>query len=607
MRKILFIVFIFIGFIAKAQDVTFTVSAPTVVEKGERFKLTYTTNKEGTSLRLPALTGFEVLMGPQTSTMTSISNVNGRMTQSASYTYTYLIEGAEEGVFQIPPATIVIDGKEHKSNTINIEVVKGSPSSATGNTPAQSSSSRSSLNEENLFVRIEVSKRSLYMGESLVATIKIYVRDVALSRFGQNTSFPSFDGFLAEEIATPTNVDLSRRETYNGKVYNVGIIRKMLLFPQHTGEITIDPFELECIVRETSSTGSRSIFDDFFNNYSERSVRRRSSPVKITVKDLPAGKPVGYGGTVGRISMNTTISADTINANDAITYKVNFNGVGNLKLMEAPVINFPHDFETYEPKVTQDIRMGENGMSGNVTFEYLLIPRYSGDYTIPAVQYSYFDTQTNTYKTLQGEEYKINVQRGNERSQEAGNAAVQSFKKEDVRLLGEDIRFIKTGDLRLHAQGVNFFGKLSYWLWFIIPFVVFVAGVIVNRRRIQANADIVRVKNRTANKMAIKRMKVAAQAMRNQNTDLFYDEVLKALWGYMSYKLNIDMAALNRDNISGILKEKNVDEGLIQEFINLLDHCEFARYAPGGTATQEMDRVYKEGIEVITRLDKAIK
>lgn len=611
MRTFGLIILLFITSLAYAQQVEFKASAPSVVATGEQFRLSYTVNQEGTDLQVPTLEGFDLLMGPAMSQSSSFSMVNGKTTQSESYTYTYVLEGLREGTFQIPGATITVKGKKYTSNSLKIEVVKGSGNN-NGNNRNQANRAAqpdvtAAINESNLFVKVDVSRRNLYLGESLLATIKVYSK-VDLTNFGRS-KFPAFTGFLAEEVPTPQRIELVR-ETYNGEIYNVGVIRKVLLFPQHTGEITIEPFELECIVRQRLTGGGRSFFDDFFGNYRDVRAMRRSKPVVVTVKELPqVGKPVGFSGTVGNITMSTSISADTVNANDAITYKVTFSGNGNLKLLKAPAISFPLDFESYDPKESRDIRTTENGMTGTVSFEYVVLPRYSGEYKIPAIRFSYFDPQSNSYRTILGKEYSLFVRKGAEKGTNGENSGniVQSFKKEDIRQVGEDIRYLKTGDLKLKEQGVRFFATPAYWLSFLIPFVLFVAGAVLNRRRIKANADIARVKNKAANKMACKRLKVAASAMKNHNAEQFYDEVLKALWGYMSYKLNIDRAELNRDNISEILQSKGVEEDRIKEFIAVLDTCEYARYAPGSNSDQEMGKVYTDSIDVITKLDKAIR
>ena len=610
MRQIGLIILLFFTSLAYAQNVEFKASAPSVVAVGEQFKLEYTLNKEGDNLKVPTLEGFDLLMGPSVGQSFYSSNINGKMTQNVTFSYTYILEGTKKGTFQIPGATVIIDGKEYTSNALKIEVVEGSRNSngnqAATNRPVQPDAN-ATVNDNNLFVKVEVSRRSLYMGESLMATIKVYTK-VDLVNLGR-TKFPDFNGFLAEEVPTPQRIELVR-EAVDGQIYNVGTIRKVLLYPQHTGEITIEPFELECIVRQRLANGGRSFFDEFFGNYKDVRAMRRSKPVTIQVKELPQlGKPAGFGGTVGNVTMATSLSADTVNANDAITYKVTFRGTGNLKLLKAPTINFPLDFEVYDPKESRDLNITENGMAGSVSFEYLIIPRYSGDYKIPAIRFSYFDSQSNTYKTIAGAEYNIHVRKGADKGQvetSTGNQ-VKSFQKEDVRKVGEDIRYLKTEGLNLKAAGVRFFGTTLYWLALLIPFVLFVVGAVLNRRRIKANADIVRVKNKAANKMARKRLKVAASAMKNHNAEQFYDEVLKALWGYMSYKLNIDRAELNRDNISEILQSKGVEEDRIKEFIAVLDTCEYARYAPGSNSDQEMGKVYTDSIDVITKLDKAIR
>ena len=348
------------------QGVEFEASAPSVVEIGEQFRLSYSVNRKGTSLQVPALEGFDRLMGPSMGSSSSFTSINGKVTQNVAYTYTYVLEATKEGTYQIPGATITIDGKQYRSNTLSIQVIKGSGNKAAQNEQqnknrAAQPDATAAINEDNLFVKVDVSRRNIYIGESVVATIKVYSK-VDLVRFGRS-KFPSFDGFLAEEIPTPQQIELVR-ENYDGKIYNVGIIRKVLLFPQHTGELTIEPFELECIVRQQLAN-SRSFFDDFFGNYRDVRAMRLSKPVKIHVKELPVeNRPLGFSGTVGNISMRTSVSTDTLKANDAITYKIVFQGTGNLKLLEAPKMNFPPDFESYEPKVNKDINTGENGMTG---------------------------------------------------------------------------------------------------------------------------------------------------------------------------------------------------------------------------------------------------
>ena len=587
-----------------AQETKFTASAPSVVEVGEQFRLSFVLNKQGENLQVPTLQGFDLLAGPSLSTSFNTSIINGKMEQSSEYTYTYVLEAREEGEYTVAPATITVDGKEYKSSPLKIKVIKGSDKPK-GNNNASSSGIRedrgsSTITDDDLFLRMEVSRNSLYVGESLTATLKVYARVNLVDVQGKK--IPPFDGFLTEDVKIP-QIRLEREE-YNGKIYDrVGVLQKTILFPQHAGTLTIDPYELICVVRQRVAGRSNSIFDDFFGQSRDVRVICKSKPVKITVKPLPeAGKPLGFSGMVGTLAMTTSTSTDTLRANDALTYKVVLRGTGNMKLLEAPKISFPHDFDVYDPKVIKDI----NGTSGTVTFEYLVIPRYAGEYKIPAVQYSYFDPQSGTYKILTGKEYTVRVAKGNESGQGTGEAALQSFKKEDVRMLGQDIRYIKTGKSDLRQRGVQYFATMEYWLSFLIPFVLFVVGMILNRRRIKANADLVRVKSKTANKMAQKRLRAASVAMKAGNSELFYQEVLNALWGYVSYKLNISASELNRDNISEHLTRRGADTTLIQGFIEVLDHCEYARYAPGANQDEEMDKVYKDSLSIIMKLDKAI-
>lgn len=588
-----------------AQSVEFKVSAPSVVEVGEQFSISYVLNKKGKNLKLPEIKGLRLLMGPSVSQSSYYNNINGKVSQGTNYTYSYVFQATKEGNVSVGKASISIEGKEYTSNTTEMEVIGGDVANTANLEKTKGVNDRKNNNSsQKLFLRVETNKKSAFIGEPISATIKIYT-NVDIVRFGQS-KFPSFNGFLSEEIPTSNTIEF-KREALNGNVYNVGVLRKLLLFPQHKGEVIIDPFELEVVIREQSRGGGSGFFDDFFGNYTQKTLYKSSKPIKINVKALPEeGKPLGFSGSVGNIRLKTSISHDTITANEAITYKVEFRGSGNLKLMNAPELNLPADFESYEPKETKNVKLVNNRMEGVVTYEYIVIPRFGGDYKIPRIEYSYFDIKSKSYKTLKGEDYNIHVLK----SKNSGNNQiinpVQSYKKEDIKVLGEDIRFINTSNTSLYETGSKFFGTLKYWLWFIVPLFIFIVGIIVNRRRIKANADTVRLKNKSANKMAKKRLRLAANALKNNNSDLFYDEILKALWGYVSYKLNIDKSKLNRDNISDVLKTKNIEEINISKFIELLDSCEFARYAPSGNQDKEMHKIYEESLSTITDLDKSI-
>jgi hypothetical protein len=586
-----------------AQNVTFTATAPNVVEVGEQFNLVFSLNQSGENLKIAIPEEFTMLAGPVPAWRQQVISNNTQTTTIATYTYTYTLVADKEGTFTIEPGTIRVDNKEHTSNKLTVKVVKGG--SGSNGTPQtlnprrqDDTQSSSAVTEDNLFLRYEVSRSSLYLGESLIVTLKVYTR-LNLSGFGRY-KVPSFAGFLAEDI--PVGQRQAERVDYNGKVYEMVTVLQWLLSPQHTGEITIDPFELECRVLQQIN-GASNIDRFFGGGVRPVGVTRRSRPVKITVKNLPeVGKPAGFSGVVGNLTLSTSISHDTIRANDALTYRLVFRGSGNLRLLEAPKINLPHDFEVYDPKVTRNVQTQAGSTSGTVTFEYVVIPRYAGDYTLSPVTYSYFNLLSQSYKTLTGNTYNVHIVKGSDNNTPAATA-IQSFKKEDVRVLGEDIHFIKAGRSVLKPKGVQFFHTTAYVLSLLVPFVLCGVGMLLNRRRIKARADLVRMKSKTANKMARKRLKAAAVAMTMKDSIHFYQEVLTAMWGYVSHKLNLPASALNRDNISEHLRRQGASEEMVLHFIEVLDQCEYARYAPESGAGEELEKLYEEAMTIITRLN----
>lgn len=603
MKKILLSLFtvILITTSVFADEIRFTVSAPNVVELGEQFRLTYSLNKKGKSIKLPALDGFRVLMGPSTSSNMSTQIINGKVTSNSSYSYTYVLLAEKEGKFNIKPATITVGSKTKISNAISIEVVKVNKAQQnSGSNRNNNSSSGQKITENNLFVKVDLNRKSIYMGEHIVATIKVYTR-LTIARFG-DSKFPSFDGFLSQEVPTPGQISLER-ENINGTIYNTGIIRKLILFPQHTGEITIDPFELEVIIRQAKAKRRNGFFDDFFDNYQDIRVPRKSKPIKIRVKDFPANKPAGFDGAVGKFKVTTTIDKDSVKANDAITMRVKISGNGNLKLIKPLEFNFPADFEVYDPKTSQNLKNSEAGMTGSTTFEYLIIPRHGGEYEIPAVDFSFFDPKARIFRTRSTKKFAIKVAKG---EGDASGSIISSFSKEKVRFLGKDIRYIKTNDFSPQLKGEVFFGKTNFYLAYIIPFFLFILAFVFNRKRIKENADTAKLKNKRANRVAMKRLKVASASLKAKQQEQFYDEILKAIWGYTSDKLSLPLANLNKENIAEILLSKGVEQELNDEFLSILDTCEFARYSPSA-GSSEMDELYLTSIDTITKLEKNIK
>ncbi len=601
MKKIFFLLLatLFITSASLAEEVKFTATAPRVVEVGEQFRLVYTVNEKAKDIQLPSLSGFRVLMGPSTSRNSSSQYINGKWSSSTTYTYTYVLLAEKEGKFTVNPAKIKVKGYDFSSNSVSIEVVKANEKPQNNQSNQSSQAAANKITQANLFVKVDVDRKNVYMGEHVVATIKVYTR-LNIAGFG-DSKFPSFNGFLSQEIPTSGQISL-QRENVNGTIYNTGVIRKLILFPQHTGNITIDPFELECIIRQSRSSGNRGFFDDFFDNYQDIRVPRKSKPVTIRVKEFPANKPASFDGAVGSFRMSATVDKDSLQANDAITLKVNISGNGNLKLINPPEFDFPADFEVYDPKTNQDLKSTAKGMTGSTTFEYLIIPRHAGDYEIPPVDFSFFDPKAGIYRTRSTPKFNIKVGKG---SGDATSAVISSFSKEDVKFIGKDIRFIKTNDFVPRLKGEVFFGTTNFYLAYLIPFLVFILAFVFNRKRIKENADLARVKNKRANRVAMKRLKAASTSLKAQKKEEFYDEILKALWGYTSDKLNLPLADLNKENITEILQGKNVDDELIQDFLNILNTCEFARYAPS-TGSSEMDELYKKTMDTITKLEKSI-
>ncbi|MFA8434258.1 MAG: BatD family protein [Marinifilaceae bacterium] len=585
---------------AKADEVNFSASAPNVVEVGEQFRLAFSVNKKGKNLILPKLIDFDILMGPSTSSSMSTQYINGKMTSSSSYTYTYVLMAKKEGKYTIDPAKITVDGTVHSSKPITIEVVKADPAKSKRQRSGSNQATASKITQDNLFVKVSVDRNSVYMGEHVVATIKVYTR-LQIAGFG-DSKFPSFDGFLSQEIKQPNQISL-QRENVNGTIYNTGIIRKLILFPQHTGEITIDPFELECVVRQRRKARSQSFFDDFFDSYQDVRVPRRSKPVKIKVKALPNNAPNSFHGAVGQFKMTTTLDKDSMKTNDAITMKVKISGNGNLKLIDPLKFNFPADFEVYDPEVKQQLKNSARGTSGSTTFKYLIIPRHAGDFDIDPIFFTYFDPKSKSYKVKRTKRFKIHVDKGEE---DVAGQVVTTLTKEDVKFIGRDIRYIKTNDFTPQLKGEVFFGTLNFYLAYLGPLALFVLLFLFNQKRIRENADLAKVKNKRANRMAMKRLKGASQSLKAQKKEEFYDEILKALWGYTSDKLNLPLADLNKENISELLIGKGVARELIDQFMEILNTCEFARYAPA-SGSSEMDRIYEETMETITKLDKSIK
>lgn len=609
MRKYLFLILMItvsLQMFAK-DEVTLKASAPEVVVNGDQFRLTYTVNSQDVKDFLaPQAKGFDVLMGPSRSQQSSTQIINGKVSSSRSITYTYILMAVSEGTFNIPAASIEVDGKKIFSNPLTIKVLpkdkeQSDSNQSQGGISSRNQKSNGKISDNDLFVLATASKTKVHEQEAILVTYKAYTTVDLRQLLGK---MPDQQGFYVQEVELPTQKTF-KLEHYKGRNYNTVVYRQYVIFPQKSGRLEIPAVTFDAVVAQRVAV-SDDPFEAFFNGggYVEVNKKIVAPKIVINVDPLPA-KPEGYSGGVGTFSMKSEISATELKANEAVTVKLTISGTGNMKLVSAPEINFPHDFEIYDPKIEDNYELTSNGLSGTKTIEYLAIPRHAGDFTIPAVEFKYFDIKSGDYKTLKGDAYNLKVAKGD--GSASNQQVIADFtNKENVKVLGTDILFIKTGDTALKQKGYYFFATTAYYLWYIIPFVLFVVFVVIYRKQAMENANVAKVKTKKANKVATKRMKLAGKLLSENKVNEFYDEVLKALWGYISDKLNIPVSKLSRDNIEAELSKQNVSEELIKEFINVLSECEFARYAPGNQ-NETMDKVYSASVEVISKMENSIK
>lgn len=602
MRRLafLFVLFLTAGVMMKAADVTFKASAPNAVVMGQQFRLSYTVNAEASArdLRMPELADFEVLMGPSTSSSMSTQIVNGHVSSETAFTFTYILMPKKEGTFDIGAASIKVKGANYTSNALSIKVL---PPDKAAEASDGGSGEVASVGKDDYFVRMEVSNRNVYEQEGFLVTFKLYAARMCGL---ENAKFPEFEGFLAQEIELPTEKQWSQ-EHYNGRNYFTVVLKQTVLYPQRSGKLTIESGRFDAVIRIPTQRKIRSIFDEFADAYNNVKKVLVSSPVTIDVKALPSGKPSSFSGAVGSFTMTSEINSNNVKTNDAVTVKVKIAGNGNIKLIKKPEVVFPNDFDIFDPKEETDTRTTAAGVSGSKTIEYMAIPRYAGDFEIPAVTFSYFDPKSATYKTLQSEPYKLHVEQGEGGS--SSSPVVSNFSnKESVKYVGKDIRFLKVKNFHFIAGSDTFFGSFMYYMCYLVPAILFVVFFFIYRKQAKENANIALVRTKKANKIAVRRLKNAGKLMKENRKEEFYEEVLRALWGYLSDKLSIPQASLTKDNVEAELTKYGVDETLISEFMDILNTCEFARYAPT-QASDAMDKLYELTVDAIGKMENTIK
>ena len=608
MKRILLILLIFSNVcVTFAQSVEFKASAPAQVIIGRPFQLSYSVNQRAKDLRAPEFTDFDYVAGPYTSQSSSTSFVNGKRTSSFQMTYTYTLLASKEGSFTIPPATIKVDGEQYTSNGVRITVLpadepaqtNANRQSHTAGTTASQQHESQTISSENIFMRTLVSKTKVHEQEAILLTYKLYFAGVDVAQLTNNTRLPEFKGFLKQELEmSEIQTEL---EHYNGRNYQTAVLYRTLLFPQRSGDIVIDPAQFEALLRVQNRAQVRSIFDDFFNSYTTVTKALQSPGITINVSALPTGKPLGFCGGVGQFNISSSISSTELQANEAVTLTVTIQGAGNMKLLKTPAVDWPEGFEVYDPKVTNNFSVTTSGVSGTKTIEYLAIPRAGGVYTIPAIQFAYYDTQADAYRSLATPEYTLNIARST--NEESGAAVVNTYvQKENIQQLGSDIRYIYTGELKAASNRSSIsFGTLLFWLFYAIPLSIAALMFIVFRKRIKENADVTRMRYKKANKVAQRRLKVAEQLLQQNKKEAFFEEIERAAWTYLSDRLSIPTAQLNKENIAQILTEKAVPDATIKQMLHVLSTAEFARYAP--TSDSAMHELYEDTIKIINQLE----
>ena len=603
----------------KAVAQSLVVTAPRVVGQNEEFTISFSASGDIDNFQAPSISGASVLAGPSKSTYSSMQIINGRRSDSHEVTYTYVLQAGGSGTVRISDASETVGGKSVSTHPVNISIVAGA--SSQGSTRQQSSGygngnsgGRQQADEDegystpapsgkaDVFMRLNLNKTKVVKGEPIIATLKIYTRS-NITGF-EDIKFPVFNGFWSQEIETPQNINFTRERVGN-QIYSSAVLRRYMLLPQQTGKLTINPAELVCQVQVVSSQRrSRSLFDDFFDNDAYSLVKKKvtTGSATVTVSPLPGNAPASFGGGVGKFAMSARLTRTDIKSNEAASLIIDVTGSGNLNLISAPTVTLPSDFEKYDVKTTNSFTNGAEGASGKKTFEFPFIPRSEGKFSIPEIEYSYYDISQGKYVTLHAGPISVNVTKGT-----ASNSSyIAAANQQQVSNIGEDIRYIANGSPRLAKRGSFLIGSWLFYLILVLILAAFYGLYRYLKNLVAINGDILRSKNKRANKVAKSRLKLAQTYLGQNKVQEFYEELHKALLGYISDKLSIQFADMQRDTIESTLKEKKVGEDEIAGFMKLLDDCEMVRYSPEGAAGA-MDAQYENGVKIISDLENKLK
>lgn len=598
-----------------AQNVI-RVEAPDVVAVNEQFNVTFIIEGEKSPSDFQWSSGddFQLVWGPQKGSSSSIQIINGKRSSSHQTTFTYILIPKATGTFQLPAATALLSGDRISSTQASIQVVSDGASSSRSSGQNGGKSSRGGqtsstgsgeISSNDLFMRLSLSRTEVVIGEPITATLKIYQRANVVGF--ENAKFPTFNGFWSQETYVPNNIEF-KRESLDDKIYNTAVLRTYVLIPQQSGTITIDPAELVCLVNiRTAPSTSNSLFDSFFQD-EYRTIRKRvtTPAVKVKVNPLPAGQPASFGGGVGNFGISARLTTDNLKTHDAASLVITVSGRGNVALLEEPKVNFPPDFEVYDTKTTENTDKSNGGTSGSKSFEYPFIPRSHGDFTIDPVEYSYYDVNAGKYVTLRTEPLHVKVAKGKGGDSTPVTTVNSGVERKDVKSLADDIRFIFTGKPGLSGSGSFFVGSVFFWILLALMILGATSVYLAFRKVAAMRADVAGTKNRRATKMAQKRLKLAGEYLDKNLYTAFYEELHKALIGFVSDKLNMDMSEISKDNIASALTEGGVSEEQTKAFTDLLDACEFARYSPDG-GNEAMRSHYDAALKVISSIDSGLK
>jgi hypothetical protein len=604
MKRFLLIIaiFSFLSGCLSAQESKLTASvSPTVMRVGDQFNLTFTSEDEVSELELPSVENMEVLGGPRQGHSQSVYSVNGKITSTSTYQYTYFLKALKEGKYSIPAASAKIKNKPVRSNAVSFEVLAANSQQSRSGQSASGAgqSGDGTISERDLFVNLLVDKKEVYLGEQILATVKIYTKVMAV--VDGNFKGPDFTGFFTEPLTIPQLRSL-QSEAYNGDIYGTGVMRKTMIIPQKTGPITIKSFDLDVTMRKEVR---RRVTDPFFEDFDipdvqEIPIKLKSKEVTVQVKPLPGNAPASFGGAVGNFTFSSSLSKTSTHTNEPVTLKITITGRGNTKLINEPQFELPGDFEKFDPVINSRL---DNSLTGTKTFEYLLMPKATGTYSIPGVEFSYFDPASQQYKTLKSKAFKVKVEKGQ------GDAAMEAnpgITKEDVKLLNQDIRFIRNNPITLQANKTFWADSIWYYLIYLLLIVLFIILTWRRRKQLQNRADVSLMRLRKADRYARKRLIKSAELLKQGETNRFYEELLAAVWGYLSDKLNIPLSALSRETARSALQSRSVEENVMDDLFRIIDECEVARY---GQASENlgMEKLYQDTLSIITMIQQKLK